>query len=57
LKASNNDIKYRVGFSLIPGIGRVKLTQLENYFANLEEAWQAAPADLKHAGLLSTGNR
>ena len=51
MKASNNDIKYRVGFSLIPGIGRVKLTQLENYFANLEEAWQAAPADLKHAGL------
>ncbi len=40
-----------MGFSLIPGIGRVKLTQLENYFANLEEAWQAAPADLKHAGL------
>jgi len=51
LKATNKDIKYWVGFSLIPGIGRVKLTQLENYFGNLENAWQAAPADLKHSGL------
>ena len=48
---TNKDIKYWVGFSLIPGIGRVKLTQLENYFGNLENAWQAAPADLKHSGL------
>ena len=40
-----------MGFSLIPGIGRVKITQLENYFGNLEDAWKAAPADLKHAGL------
>ena len=48
---SNKDIKYWVGFSLIPGIGRVKLTQLENYFASLEAAWQAAPADLKQSGL------
>ena len=40
-----------MGFSLIPGIGRVKFTQLENYFGSLEAAWQAAPADLKHAGL------
>jgi DNA processing protein len=48
---SNKDIKYWVGFNIIPGIGRVKLTQLENYFGTLEYAWQATPADLKHAGL------
>jgi len=48
---TNKDIKYWVGFSLVPGIGRVKLTQLENYFGNLEDAWQAAPTELKHAGL------
>ncbi len=48
---SNKDIKYRVGFSIIPGIGRVKLTQLENYFSNLEDAWKANQVDLKHAGL------
>jgi len=47
----NKDIKYWVGFSIIPGIGRVKLTQLESYFGSLEKAWKAAPADLKHAGL------
>jgi len=48
---SNKDIKYWVGFSIIPGIGRVKLAQLENYFGSLEEAWKAAPADLKQSGL------
>lgn len=50
----NKDIKYWVGFSLIPGIGRVRLTQLENYFGGLENAWQATPADLKHSGLDSS---
>ena len=50
-KVSKEDIKYRVGFSLISGIGRVRLTQLENYFGNLEDAWKAAPAELKHSGL------
>ena len=40
-----------IGFSLVPGIGRVKLTQLENYFGNLQDAWQATPAELKHSGL------
>ena len=48
---SNKDIKYWVGFSIIPGIGRVKITQLENYFGNLENAWHAALVDLKHSGL------
>ncbi len=35
---SNKDIKYWVGFSMIPGIGRVKFAQLESYFGNLENA-------------------
>jgi len=51
LEMSNKDIKYWVGFSLIPGIGRVKLTQLENYFVSLEDAWKASSAELKQAGL------
>lgn len=50
---NNKDIKYWVGFSLIPGIGRVKFTQLESHFGSLEEAWKASPADLKQAGLES----
>jgi len=48
---ANKDIKYWVGFSLIPGIGHVKFTQLENYFGSLGNAWQAAPAELKNSGL------
>jgi len=51
LKVSNKGIKYWVGFSIIPGIGRVKLVQLENYFGSLEDAWKATPADLKHSGM------
>jgi len=48
---SDKNIKYWVAFSLVPGIGRVRFTQLESYFGNLEDAWKAAPAELKHAGL------
>jgi len=44
-------LKYWVGFNLIPGIGRVRFTQLENYFGNLESAWQAEAPDLKRSGL------
>ena len=51
LKMTNKDIKYWVGFTLIPGIGRVKFTQLENYFGNLADAWQASPSELKNSGL------
>jgi len=54
---SKEDIKYWVGFSLISGIGRVRLTQLENYFTNLGNAWKANPAELKQAGLDSSSIR
>ncbi len=57
MEATNKDIKYWVGFSLIPGIGRVRFAQMENYFGNLENAWQASPADLKHSGLDSNAIR
>ncbi len=48
---TNKDIKYRVGFSLIPGIGRVRLTQLENHFASLADAWKATATELRQSGL------
>ena len=48
---SSQEIKYWVGFSLIPGIGRAKLTQLESRFGSLAEAWKAASADLRQSGL------
>lgn len=51
LEMSTQNIKYWVGFSIIPGIGRVKLAQLENYFGDLEDAWKATPEKLKETGL------
>jgi DNA processing protein len=48
---TNQDIKYWVGFSRIPRIGRVKLSRLENQFGSMEEAWRAAPTELSRAGL------
>ena len=48
---NRKDIKYWVGFSFIPGIGRVRLNQLESYFSNLEDAWKATSEDLRRARL------
>jgi DNA processing protein len=48
---NKKDLKYWIGFSFIPGIGRVRLGLLENYFGNLEEAWQAPSTELKKARL------
>ncbi|MFQ5826603.1 MAG: DNA-processing protein DprA [Dehalococcoidia bacterium] len=44
-------LKYWVGFSLIPGIGRVRFSRLEAYFGDLEAAWHASASDLRAAGL------
>ncbi len=52
-----NDTKYWVGFNSIPGIGRVRLAQLEKCFGDLGNAWQASPAELKNAGLDSVAMR
>ncbi len=48
---ASKEIKYWVGFSLIPGIGRVRMMLLCNHFSSLEAAWRATPAELRHAGL------
>ena len=45
------DLKYWLGFSLIPGIGPVRFGQLEAAFKTLEAAWQAGSSELKQAGL------
>ncbi len=57
MEVRKEDIKYWVGFSLIPGIGRVRSAQLESYFANLEDAWKATPAELKQSGLENSSIR
>ncbi len=49
-----NNLKYWVGFTLVPGIGRVRFGQLENYFGELENAWKANPGELRNAGLDSS---
>jgi len=40
-----------VGFSKIPGIGRVKISQLLEHFTTMEHAWKASTGELKRAGL------
>jgi DNA processing protein len=40
-----------VAFSGIPGIGRVRISQLKEYFGSLQEAWKAPEGKLKQAGL------
>ena len=47
----NESIKYWVGFSCIPGIGRVRFEQLVNHFGDLADAWAASAGELKKAGL------
>lgn len=46
-----SDTKYWVGFTLIPGMGRVRLGLLERHFGDMERAWRAGAADLEAAGL------
>lgn len=43
--------KYWVGFNLIKGIGAVRFQGLVSHFDGLQNAWNAAPAELAQAGL------
>ncbi len=47
----SSDLKYWVGFSRIPGIGRVKISQLLDFFSTLGNAWKATAGELKKSGL------
>ncbi len=51
MTTNNENNKYWVGFNLIPGIGRVKFTQIENYFGDIRKAWNAGNDEFKKAGL------
>jgi len=46
-----SELKYWVGFSRIPGIGRVRFSQLKEHFGSLQDAWKASGGELKQAGL------
>lgn len=43
--------KYWIGFSKIPGVGRVKIALLLNMFGSLENAWNASMDELINSGL------
>ena len=45
------DKRYWVGFTLIKGIGAVRLQALIHHFGDLETVWKANPIDLAAAGL------
>jgi DNA processing protein len=48
---SADELKYWVAFSGIAGIGRVRISQLKEYFGSLQDAWKAPRGKLKQAGL------
>jgi len=45
------DVKYWVGFNIVPGIGPARLKKLVDHFGDAETAWHAAPLELARAGL------
>ncbi len=51
LKMDLNEVKYWVGFNLIPGIGQKRFSLIESYFGDLGMAWQASADELRSAGL------
>jgi DNA processing protein len=46
-----SDIRYWVGFNLVPRIGPVRLTTLFDHFGDLESAWRASSTSLRATGL------
>lgn len=46
-----SELEYWIGFSLIPGIGPVRLSRIREHFGDLGRAWQASGAELEAAGL------
>ena len=48
---AGDELKYWIGFSRIPGIGKARISQLRGRFASLEDAWNAPVSELKQAGL------
>ena len=48
---SKDELKYWIGFSRIPGIGKLRIARLREHFGNLKDAWNAPAGELKRAGL------
>jgi DNA processing protein len=48
---NKNDLKYWVGLSFVPGIGRIRVGQLQKHFGDMGSVWKASVAELRKAGL------
>ena len=46
-----SQVKYWVGFNLVPGIGPARLKKLLDRFGDVHSAWHAPPLELARAGL------
>ena len=46
-----DELKYWVAFSGIAGVGRVRISRLQEFFGSLQDAWKASEGRLKQAGL------
>jgi DNA processing protein len=51
MRIDPDQLQYLIGFTYVPGIGRVKLSLLQSYFGDLERAWMASMDELQSAGL------
>lgn len=51
MRIDPDQLRYLIGFTYVPGIGRVKLSLLQSYFGDLERAWKASTEELQAAGL------
>lgn len=47
----SNNLKYRIAFNRIRGIGRVRFKLLESSFDSIQSAWSASESELRAAGL------
>ncbi|MCX5994089.1 MAG: DNA-processing protein DprA [Chloroflexi bacterium] len=47
----DREIKYWIGFTRVPGIGKVRLSLLKAHFGSLARAWKAPRSELVKAGL------
>jgi DNA processing protein len=50
-RAAMTDVKYWVGFNIVPGIGPARLGKLLDHFGDPETAWHAPSLELARAGL------
>jgi DNA processing protein len=51
MRTDPDQLRYLVGFTCVPGIGRVRLSLIQSYFGDLDRAWMASMDELQAAGL------